>query len=70
MRDHPCFSYRLPDCDEASSWCALRMAVNAADRKRRKGVTPTEAETIAFREISNEYRSRSRARRAEEAGHA
>lgn len=48
MRDDPCFSCSLPDCDERSKDCRVRQLANRYDAKLRKGwhadIKPAERE--------------------------
>ncbi len=37
MRDDPCFSCRLPDCDEKDRRCNVRKLANSYDAKHRCG---------------------------------
>ena len=55
MRDHPCFSCTLPDCDERSKACALRKAYNASEWKRKRGLPLDAAERLAKREMEKTF---------------
>jgi hypothetical protein len=55
MRDHPCFTCSLPDCDDRSKACRLRQLASAHKRalKTRQPSTP-EAQAAAT-ELSREH---------------
>ncbi|MBW8285770.1 MAG: hypothetical protein K0M55_19450 [Rhizobium sp.] len=40
--EHPCLNCTLPDCNEASKSCALRVALNRYDNCKRKGLPISE----------------------------
>lgn len=54
MTDHPCFSCSLPDCDDTSRRCGLRVANRRYEQARKKGqITPElkELHRIVYREF-------------------
>lgn len=73
VANHPCFECTLPDCDETSKACALRMALNRYDNCRRKKLPVTERirrqYSIAWKELYGfAKREREALRRAEQVG--
>lgn len=51
---HPCLSCTLPDCDETSSGCALKIAMSRYAKARRAGAITEElrrANSIAWQEL-------------------
>lgn len=52
---HPCFECALPDCDDKSKSCALRMALNRYDNCKRNGLPISDKvrqqNSIAWREL-------------------
>ncbi|PZP65557.1 MAG: hypothetical protein DI604_23970 [Delftia acidovorans] len=52
---HPCFECGLPECDDKSKSCALRMVLNRYDNCRRKGLPISDKvrqqNSIAWREL-------------------
>lgn len=55
MHDHPCLHCTLPDCDEASPRCALRVAYNRAQSRSERGMALTEREMLARQELQTHY---------------
>lgn len=53
--NHPCLDCKLPDCDDKSKGCALRIALNRYDSFKRKGVKAPDdvrqKNAIAYREL-------------------
>ncbi len=70
--DHPCFSCRLPDCDESSKRCALRMAINRYKNLRAKGQEVPQDMSVLYRLARRELTKSGNAprgdRRAEQVG--
>lgn len=70
--DHPCFSCRLPDCDESSKRCTLRMAINRYESLRTKGQEIPEDVRVLYRlarrELTNSGNAPRNDRRAERVG--
>ena len=64
MRDHPCLSCILPDCDERSKACLLRLAVKSAQAKDVAGLPLTEREQLACgeRHVRNKMATNARAK--------
>ncbi|WP_346915100.1 hypothetical protein [uncultured Roseibium sp.] len=64
---HPCFSCKLPDCDDGSPRCALRRASNEYSRLNKAG-EPVSNElrtkaNIAWNELYSHTRYREKAER-------
>ncbi|ADZ70088.1 hypothetical protein [Polymorphum gilvum] len=61
---HPCFSCKLPDCDDQSSDCGLRRACNAYRRCIKKGEEISQEMrakyNIAYKEIYADRRNATR----------
>lgn len=70
---HPCFECTLPDCDDTSKRCALKVALNRYEKFKRNKVAPPEdvrrQYSIAWQELYGMARLERKAlERAERAG--
>lgn len=70
-RVHPCFSCKLPDCDDRNTRCGLRLALTRYKNLKVKGeVVPEamrQAKNIAYQELYGAQRQE-RLQAAREAG--
>lgn len=68
MRDHPCFSCTLPDCDERSKACRWKQTRSIAHRKLANGIEPSPVEAAVRAEYAVYHWLDWAARRAEAGG--
>lgn len=60
---HPCFRCVLPDCDDRSKRCVLRLTYNAHSNRHRKGIAETSRQKAIRNEAYKElYGDRNRQR--------